>query len=201
MEQTRRDFFAKSIKNVLGFTIASHFPLECFPQANPVQKAKKIPTMKGQVSSDKLGTTLIHEHLLFGNIPKEKEKESIEFAVKLIKDAERVGINTIVDLSPTRDIKLYQSIASQVSLNIIVSTGSYIQRFMPDFITKMSEEQFKDHLREELTIGIQGTKILAGIIEVVGEKTPLTNWERMKFRAAAQVQKELKVPFSTSQSN
>lgn len=153
--------------------------------------------MKGQVSISDLGTTLIHEHLLFGDIPKEKEDESIAFAVSLVKDAERVGINTIVDLSPTRNIRLYQAIAAQVSMNIIVSTGSYINRLMPDSITTLTEEQYKDRLRKELTIGIDDTTIRAGIIKVAAHKTPLTDWERMVFRAAAKVQQELHVPIAT----
>ena len=101
------------------------------PAEKSSEKAKIIPTLGGQVSTADLGMTLIHEHLLFGDIPKEKENESIAFAVSLVKEAERVGINTIVDLSPTRNIRLYQAIASQVSMNLIVSTGSYINRLMP----------------------------------------------------------------------
>ena len=71
--------------------------------------------MKGDIDTKKFGTTLIHEHILFGNIPGEKRVESIDFAIKMIKDAERVGISTLADLSPNRDIQLYQSIAEGIS--------------------------------------------------------------------------------------
>lgn len=198
MQQSKRDFIVKSAKTTLGALILSAgYPMVSHSAAKNSEKAKIIPTLNGQISTDDLGVTLIHEHLLFGDIPEEKEKESIALAVNLLKEAERVGINTIVDLSPTRNIRLYQAIASQVSINLIVSTGSYISRMMPESITKMSEEQYKDRLREELTTGIQGTTIRAGIIKVAGDKTPLTDWERMVFRAAAKVQQELNVPIAT----
>ena len=48
-----------------------------------------------------------------------------------------------------------------------------------------------------MTAGIDGTNIRAGIIKVAGAKTPLTDWEKMGFRAAAQVQQELNVPIAT----
>jgi len=196
--QSRRDFLSKSAKTAVSLSCyPSVLSLNCFASTNLFGSVKTIPTMKGSISTKDFGVTLIHEHLLFGDIPKEKEKESVAFAVSLLKEAERVGINTIVDLSPTRDIRLYQEIASQVSINIIVSTGSYIHGWMPESITKLSEEQYKDRLREELSKGIQGTSIRAGIIKVAGQKTPLTDWEKMVFRAAAHVQRELNVPIAT----
>lgn len=196
--QSRRDFLVKSAKTGLSLSLfSSGLSLDCHAATRLYGNGATIPTMKGSISSKDFGVTLIHEHLLFGDIPKEKEKESIAFAVSLLKEAERVGINTIVDLSPTRDIRLYLEIASQTSINIIVSTGSYIHGWMPESITKLSEEQYKDRLREELTKGIQGTSIRAGIIKVAGQKTPLTEWEQMVFRAAATVQQELKVPIAT----
>ena len=92
MEQSRRDFFVKSVKTALGLSILSGSnTLDGHPAIETSQKTKSIPTMNGLVSTENLGVTLIHEHLLFGDIPKEKEKESIDFAVNLLKEAERVA--------------------------------------------------------------------------------------------------------------
>jgi phosphotriesterase-related protein len=172
--------------------------LDGFPEKDdrPL-KTKKIPTVTGTVDSDKLGTTLIHEHILFGKMPSGKEQESIQFAVKMLQDAVRVGIETIVDLSPTRDILLYKKIAEQVPINIIVSTGTYLEKLMDDSYLQMSGKEFEDHMRKEITTGIQGTNIRAGIIKVAGDKTPLTKWEKERFIAAAHIQKELSVPIAT----
>ncbi len=186
MSQTRRNFFNHSVKAALGLSIGSSvLPFTANAFVDVEKKVKKIPTVTGTVDSDQLGTTLIHEHVLFGEIAKDKEQESIDFAVAMLLDAVRVGIDTIVDLSPTRNIRLYQAIAARVPINIIVSTGSYIQRLMPEYLVKMSEKEFKDHIRQELTEGIQGTKVRAGIIKVAGNKTPLTTWEQKKIQGGS----------------
>src|SRR5690242_16201221 len=85
-----------------------------------------VPTLTGAVPCDNLGTTLIHEHVLYGEMPSDQRAASVDIAVKLLKDAARVGVDTLVDLSPTREMPLYQEIAKQVPLRIIASTGSYL---------------------------------------------------------------------------
>ncbi len=193
--KSRRTFFKNTFQGVLALSVGSAGIALAATSAEG--GIRKIPTVTGSVDSDKMGLTLVHEHVLFGDIPKDKENESIDFAVMLLKDAARVGIETIIDLSPTRNIELYQKIAGQVPVNIILSTGAYLKKYMPDYLVKFSEKEFANHIRKELTQGIDNTKIRAGIIKVAGSSTPLTQWEIEKFRAAAVVQKELDVPVAT----
>ncbi len=200
MSATRRHFFTSTLKGALGVSLSS-IGLGLHAErvlATAQGKVKKIPTVTGTVDSDKMGITLMHEHVLHHvAIPPEKEQRSLEFALQLLKDAERVGINTIVDLSPTRDVRLYQQLAKEVSVNIILSTGAYVQRRMPESLIKLTEAEFKAKMRREISEGIDGTDIRAGIIKVAAQNTPLTTWEMEKFRAAGQVQKELDVPVAT----
>ncbi|MEO6220954.1 MAG: hypothetical protein ABIO81_11035, partial [Ginsengibacter sp.] len=99
MSQTRRNFFTDSFKSALGLSIGSlDFPLALNSTGNNDKKIKKIPTVTGTVDSDKMGITLIHEHVLFGKIPDDKIQQSIDFALEMLRDAARVGIDTIVDL-------------------------------------------------------------------------------------------------------
>ena len=97
-------------------------------------KALLVPTMTGPVRCDSLGTTLMHEHLLwFGGprledsgytpIPEDKREESVDFAVVLLNGAEGVGIDTLVDLTPHRPIDLYQQIAKRTRVKIVPSAG------------------------------------------------------------------------------
>ncbi len=200
MTTTRRNFFTNSLRGAVGLSIGSlGVSLKTTAaEKNTAQNIKKIPTVAGTVDSDKMGITLMHEHLLHHvAIPPEKERQSLTFALQLLKDAERVGVNTIVDLSPTRDVRLYQQLAKEVSVNIIVSTGAYLQRRMPESLIKLSEAEFKAKMKREISEGIDGTGIRAGIIKVAAQNTPLTTWEMEKFRAAGQVQKELDVPVAT----
>jgi len=115
--------------------------------------------MTGFVRCDSLGRTLIHEHVLwFGgprledsgykSIPDNKRQESVDFAVSLLNDAARVGINTLVDLTPHRPIDLYQQIAKRTPLRIVPSTGFYRRAKIP----KQWEEIEDEKKREELML-------------------------------------------------
>jgi phosphotriesterase-related protein len=168
-----------------------------------------VSTMACPVPCDSLGTTLIHEHILwFGGpkltdpgytpIPDELRSESVEFAVSLLNDAARVGIDTLVDLTPHRPIDLYQQIAKRTSVKIIPSTGFYRRQKIPKWMADIDDEkQMEDRMLKEVVEGIDGTSVRAGIIKVASERTPLTDWEKRVFRAAAQVQKATGVAIAT----
>ncbi|MGA2983461.1 MAG: hypothetical protein ABSG32_06575 [Terriglobia bacterium] len=165
--------------------------------------------MKGPVRCNSLGRTLMHEHILwFGGprlddqgytpIPDDKRAESVEFAVSLLNDAARVGIETLVDLTPHRPIDLYQQIAQRTRVKIVPSTGFYRRAKIPKRLAEMEDEKkMEDLMLRDVTEGIGGTKIRAGIMKIAGESSPLTDWERKVFRAAARVQKATGVPIAT----
>jgi len=54
-----------------------------------------------------------------------------------------------------------------------------------------------EYMFKEVTEGIEGTKIPAGIIKIAAETSPLSDWEKKVFRAAARVQKATGVPIAT----
>jgi len=171
--------------------------------------AAMVPTVTGPVRCDALGTTLMHEHVLwfsgtelkdpgYAPIPRELWPETIEFAASLLNDAARVGIDTLVDLTPHRPIDLYLQIAKRTSVKIVPSTGFYRRAKIPKFLAEMEDEnQMYDHMLKEATEGIEGTKIRAGIMKIAAESSPLTDWEKKVFRAAARVQKTSGTPIST----
>jgi phosphotriesterase-related protein len=152
-----------------------------------------VSTATGLVAPEKLGITLMHEHVLYGKIPDDLRADSIEFALTLLQDAARVGVDTLVCMSPERDIRLYQQIAERSPVKIIASTGAYIYSRMPKFIQEMNEQQMYVRIVREVTEGIDGTKVRAGIIKAAGAKTPLTEWEKAAFRAAGRAQKTTQV--------
>ncbi len=177
----------------------------------PAQKAKSltVPTMSGPVSCDSLGTTLMHEHLLwfagprldnpgYTPIPDDLRSETVDFVVSLLNDASRVGIDTIVDLTPHRPVDLYEQIANRSPVKIVPSTGFYRREKIPKQLADMDDEgRMEEYMLKEVTKGIDGTKIGAGIIKVAQERTPLSDWEKKVFRAAARVQKATGIPIAT----
>ena len=121
------------------------------PGTSP-SKPMMVATMKGPVRCDSLGRTLMHEHILwFGGprledagytpMPDDKRAESVEIAASLLNDAARVGINTLVDLTPHRPIDLYQQIAKRTSVKIVPSTGFYRRAKIPKQWADIEDEK------------------------------------------------------------
>lgn len=172
-------------------------------------KTPMVSTMTGPVSCDSLGTTLIHEHLLwfagpslqhagYSPIPDELRAQSVDFAVSLLNDAARAGIQTLVDLTAHRPIDLYQQIARRTSVKVVASTGFYRRAKIPKALADIEDEkQMEERMHKDVAAGIDGTSVRAGIIKIASEGTPLTAWEQMVFRAAARVQKSTGVPIAT----
>jgi len=210
---TRRSFIGKSSLSLASIAAAA-FPAMC-ALVSPLEKKnnKLIPTVTGEVASNELGTTLMHEHILWFSGPRAEDPnyepipdnlipETIDFALSLLNDAARVGIDTIVDLTPHRPIDLYEKIAKRTPVNIIVSTGFYRRLKSPSWKADMEDEnQMEALMLKELTEGIDGTKIRAGIIKIAQEGGTLSDWEKKVFRAAARASKATGTPMATHTGN
>jgi phosphotriesterase-related protein len=164
----------------------------------------QIATVRGPVDSSQLGVTLVHEHLCFGGPFSGSDEHAalaMDYQVKLARDAVAVGINTMVDAGPyplvDRIIELNERVPD---LNLILSTGAYLERVSPERIRALDEEAMVDHMVKDITEGYDGfedTGVRAGIIKVSGSHKGLTEWEGKNFRAAARVQQMCKVPILT----
>jgi predicted metal-dependent phosphotriesterase family hydrolase len=201
----RRDFINRGSLS-LGSMVAAGLPFSTAllsscktAKLNAKPNTNTIPTLTGSIKSTELGTTLMHEHILwfagpmdenagYTPIPDDLKQETVDFAVSALNDAARVGINTVVDLTPFRPIDLYEQIAKRTPVNIIASTGFYRRSKVPKWMADMEDEkQMEERMLKEVTEGIEGTKIRAGIIKVAGEGG--TDWQKKTFRAAARVNK------------
>jgi len=200
-----RDRFWSTLGEAMTRRALAHAALA----AVPFSASRTLPTVTGSVACDDLGTTLIHEHVLwfssprldgpnFTPIPESLRADTVTFAVSLLKDAARVGITTLVDMTPHRPIDLYREIARQTEVRIVVSTGFYRRAKIPAALAAIEDEsEMEQHMLREIQVGIQGTPVRAGVIKIASERSPLTEWERRVFRAAARVQKATKTPICT----
>jgi phosphotriesterase-related protein len=157
-----------------------------------------IQTVKGPIDINTMGDTMMHEHVFFQHDKHLREK-SINFSLEKLQNLVKVGGRTLVDVGPDprRNIDWYEEINEKVNLNIIVSTGLYLQRKTPQEFHQMRLVDMQERFLKELTEGIGDSRIRAGVIKVAGDKAQLTPWEIRVMQAAAYVQKETGVPICT----
>jgi phosphotriesterase-related protein len=207
---SRRAFARRCLAGSALLTLASRVGgTTSGKEARDTETSTMVSTMKGPVSCDSLGTTLMHEHVLWFSgprldnpgytpIPDDMRSNTVDFAVSLLNDASRVGIDTVVDLTPFRPIDLYGQIAKRTAVKIVPSTGFYRRAKIPKEWAEIEDEELMQKcMLKEVTEGIEGTGIRAGIIKVAQEHAPFTDWEKKVFRAAARVQKATGAPIAT----
>jgi phosphotriesterase-related protein len=156
---------------------------------------------------------MMHEHLLFFNgaapddpgfqpIPDELKDKSVDYVVERLDEAHKAGVDTLVDVGPYRPLELYSRIADRSKVNIIVSTGFYRESTRPQWAIDMKDEQqMVDYMTKEATVGIENSRVRAGIIKVAQQKSPMSSWETKVFKSAAIVQKKTGIHIATHTGN
>jgi len=156
-----------------------------------------VQTMSGPVDVNELGLTLMHEHIIF-DFNEAKRVPAIELSVRLLKEAATAGVRSLVDLTPFRKVDWLQEIAARVpEVNVILCTGNYLERMMPEHVRALSEDDMYARFVRELTEGIDGSGVKAGIIKVAANKPEMTEWEKRVFRAAARAHRQTGAPIAT----
>ena len=173
-------------------------------------------TVCGPVPVEQLGRTLVHEHILFGFpgcqgdvtcAPRFDRQAIIDRTVeKLARYRESYGLGTIVDATPNdcgRDPALLREISTASGVHILCSSGYYYEgegatsyyRFRA--LVGNADEEIYTMMKTEVTDGIAGTGIKAGVFKVASSKDRITDYESRFFRAAARVSGETGTPIIT----
>ncbi len=162
----------------------------------------QIQTVNGAISSDDLGATLMHEHLLMGfagwesdtGAPPQNEEDLIQRCVDRIEELKAGGFSSLLDPCPSdlgRDPEFYAEVASRTGFNILFATGIYNEflgspywRFKVDW-----DPDGADHLAEmyinELTEGVGPSKLRPAVIKLAVGKNPASGYENKVIKAAA----------------
>ena len=172
-----------------------------------------VQTIRGPIDSGDLAATLSHEHMGPGAAGMERLPDLYDEEVVLAADLDAlsrvraVGINSMIDLTPFdlgRQISLFQRIAeADPGVNIVCATGVY--RWVPFYFLAADVDYIAERFLREITEGIEGTDIRAGIIKVAwdleyrlndgGLGSPRGQLEKTA-RAAARAAKAGGVPIS-----
>ena len=111
----------------------------------------------------------------------------------------RAGGKTIVDLTLPgigRDPVVLRKLSEETGLNIILGTGYYVSSTHKECVKNQTESEIAADFVRELTIGIDGTDIKAGIIGEIGISELFNDEEKKVLRAAAIAHKKTGVPIN-----
>jgi len=165
----------------------------------------KVQTVLGPIESSKLGFTLSHEHInassagiwqawpeLLGGRAK-----FIATASDQLKRAKDEGVTSIVDCTTIdlgRDIRLMEEISRKSGMQVIASTGHWLDP--SNTMRARTVEELTDFFVREITVGIEGTDIKAGIIKVANGGMIDAFGEKL-LRAASRASKATGLPITT----
>ena len=172
----------------------------------PVRTSRNsVNTVRGPIDTAKLGLTLSHEHIiassagvwqawpeLFGG-----HARFIAAAADQLKRVKDEGVDTIVDCTTIdlgRDIRMMEEVSRRSGMQVIASTGVWLDP--SNTIRQRTIEELTDFFVREITVGIDGTDIKAGVIKVANGNMIDMFGDKL-LRAAVRASKMTGVPITT----
>ena len=105
----------------------------------------------------------------------------------------QAGGQSLIELTPIgvgRDPSALRVISTQTGLNIVGGTAYYTRAMHPPELEAARAADIAATFIHELTVGMDGTDIRAGIIGEIGLSSPIAPVEERVLRAAARAQRE-----------
>jgi phosphotriesterase-related protein len=166
-----------------------------------------LPTVNstaGPLDVSELGFVLPHEHVLICS-PDVRQVWPASFddafarqrCITRLKAARAAGVDTLIDVTTIdfgRDARFVHEVATAADLPVIICTGLWN---VPLYFQWRPLEVAQEFFVHEITEGIDGSSLKAGVIKVTSNATLLTPAQDKVFRAAARAHRQTGVPIST----
>ncbi|CDX14782.1 putative hydrolase [Mesorhizobium sp. ORS 3324] len=172
-------------------------------------QAATVQSVTGPISIQRLGRTLMHEHIFiafpgawFDPFVKFDRPALIEEAVtRLVKLRAEYGVCTLVDPCPIelgRDVMIMKEVSERAEVQIICTTGFYYQeRGLPIYWRARTVDEIAELYIREINHGIGDTGVRAGAIKVSTGAPSVTEQEEKFLAAACIAQRVTGVPIIT----
>ena len=157
---------------------------------------------------DDSGYTYCHEHLHI-DLSTQKEDEDCKldqysFICDEMRSLQKRGVRNIIEVTNRfigRNPHFIEDIINETGMNILLSTGYYIEGFFPDFLRTMPLKNVAKTMIDEIEHGIDGSSLRASVIGEIGSShNTFTDTERKVFEAAGIAHLETGRPISTHTS-
>ena len=147
---------------------------------------------------DKLGYTLMHEHLTIDLSKIKKDPDTIlddnNATIAEFKELYKNGVRNILDVTNTgmgRDEEAIINIMKATKINVITSTGFYKDPFLPEDFEDKSVDELANMMINELTTGYINSTLTPKCIGEMGtSKNMMTANEEKLFKAASIAQRK-----------
>jgi phosphotriesterase-related protein len=174
-----------------------------------------VQSFRGPLDTGDLGVTLIHEHIFVRNPELELNLpaaewdpiSAVEAAVSGLTELHGLGVRTVVDLTVPglgRDVRLVAEVAERAPVNLLAATGWYTPNVLPTYFAFHGPgrplggpEPLIDLFVRDITEGIGGTTVRAGMLKVMTGAEGMTPDVTRVMTAAAVAHQETGVPITT----
>jgi len=152
----------------------------------------KVMTVEGLIPAGQMGITLPHEHLVVQGWDY-RERNYFNSAYMELVQYPLAGGKTLVDLTNVgrdRDPVFFKRLAAKSNVSLILGTGFYKDAWLPPEVHAMSVDEMTQFMVKEITEGVNGSGIQAGVIGEVGVSRPITRTEERSLTASAYAHNE-----------
>jgi len=180
----------KVSKDSLGWVLPHEHAFIDLRQLVPAPIGTRQQRLAGeQVNIRNLGKLMRNPYAVLDNAVINEEDVVRDELLKFKK----AGGKTFVDLTLRdigRDAVLLAGLARELDLHIIAGCGYYVRGSHPPDMDAKTVESIAEEMLHEIHVGIDGTKIKAGVIGEIGTSEMIYPNEKKTLLAAAMVQKE-----------
>jgi phosphotriesterase-related protein len=149
-----------------------------------------VETVTGPVDANRLGTTLVHEHLIYRDeaVASWWPEELHEVAMESARAVVERGVKTICE--PTgmfggRDVGFSRRVAEESGLQVVPCTGIYTYDHLPTFFVTRDADLMADLFVHDVEEGIQDTGIKAAFLKCAADQPGVTENIEKVHRAVA----------------
>lgn len=165
-----------------------------------------IQTVLGPIAPEQLGVTYSHDHLLFCPPAPYAEQDpdlrldDVDAAIRELGFFKAAGGQALVEMTTVemgRSPAGLKAISQATGVHIIAATGYNKAKFSEPFVANRSVEEIAAEMVRDLTEGMDGTDIRAGVIKASTSQDQITAGEEKVIQAAAQAHLRTGAPVST----
>ncbi len=173
----------------------------------------QINTTAGSITPDRLGRTLVHEHVLAGypgwfmdtRLPPFRRADAISRVVDSFQQLHAYGVRTVIDPCPAdlgRDVEFVAEISQRSGITLICTTGVYTEAFgIPYTFRFLETSAIEEIYIREIEDGIGSTGIRAGLIKIATGDGAVSDYERRMLTAATRAARATGVPLISHTEN